>query len=275
MKPRSAQLAIASLVVACGLHAVDAKALNPNTKDANAIAKAVDAQDGGDKTTSLMTMTLKDASGRKRVRKLQQRSLKFHGGTKTIIFFESPADVRNTALLSVDYDDGNKTDDQWLYLPSLHKSTRISSSEKSGSFLGTDLTYADMTKPDISDYNYKIVKQSAKVGGEDCWVLESRAKTKKLAEETGYLKSHQWISKSKLIPLQVKSWITEGKKLKYMKFGDVKKVDGVWTHFKLSVRTMRAGKVESMTTLVFNRIRHNQDSVTDSDFTERRLEKGL
>ena len=73
----------------------------------------------------------------------------------------------------------------------------------------------------------------------------------------------------------MKSWITEGKKLKYMKFGDVKKVDGVWTPFKLSVRTMRAGKVESMTTLVFNRIRHNQDSVTDSDFTERRLEKGL
>ena len=30
--------------------------------------------------------------------------------------FSAPADVKNTGLLSVDYDDGAKDDDQWLYL---------------------------------------------------------------------------------------------------------------------------------------------------------------
>ena len=61
------------------------------------------------------------------------------------MIFESPSDVQNTGLLSVDYD-GAKDDDQWLYLPSLHKATRISSGDKSGSFMGTDFTYSDMTQ---------------------------------------------------------------------------------------------------------------------------------
>ena len=40
-----------------------------------------------------------------------------------------PGDVANTGLLSIDYDDGAKDDDQWLYLPSLKKTTRISSGD--------------------------------------------------------------------------------------------------------------------------------------------------
>ena len=74
--------------------------------------------------------------------------MEFDKGTRQLMMFESPADVRNTGMLSIDYKDGNKDDDQWLYLPSLNKSTRISSGDKSGSFMGTDLSYADMTRAD-------------------------------------------------------------------------------------------------------------------------------
>jgi len=263
----------------CFLAASPALALDPNTTDVKAINAAADAQPEGDNGRNKVTLTLIDSSGRKRVRKTRQMSKKFAGGTKSLMFFESPGDVRNTGLLSVDYDDGNKDDDQWLYLPSLHKSTRISTSDKSGSFMGTDITYADMTKKDIKLYDYKIVQQSVKVDGEDCWVIESRPKTAKEKKETGYLKSHTWLSKSKLVPVQIKTWVIEGKKLKYIQFSGYKvhstKAGKVWSMSKMEVRTVRNKKVESRTIMEMSSVKFDDASVTEDQFTERRLEQGL
>ena len=84
--------------------------------------------------------------------------------------------------------------------------------------MGTDLSYSDMTKTDPKHYDYEIVEQSAKVAGEDCWLIESRPKTAKAKKETGYIKSHVWVSKAKLTAMQVKSWVRKGKKLKYIQF---------------------------------------------------------
>ncbi len=255
--------------------AASAAALSPTETDANKIMSAVEDRDTGDKGTARMQMTITDSANRSRTRVVKTRLMKFKGGTKQIMFFESPADVRNTALLSFDYDAGGKSDDQWLYLPSLRKSTRISSSDKSGAFMGSDLTYADMTSKDPKDYNYKVVKASAKVRGEECWLIESKPKTKKEIRETGYLKSLVWVSKSKLLPLQTKSWVREGRKLKYTKFGDVRKVDGIWIAHRIVVRTVRGKSVVSTTKLRFMNYKLNDPDVKAADFTQRRLEKGL
>ena len=179
---------------------VGAQTLSPDSTDARKIMEAVENRVEGDKVISRLKIVVEDSKGRKRIRGVQSRSLEFPGGSKQLIFFESPADVRNTGLLSIDYDDGAKTDDQWLYLPSLHKSTRINSSEKSGSFMGTDLSYSDMTQRAPSQYEYKMLNTSAQVDGEACWLIEARPTTPREKEETGYLKSQMWISKTKLLP---------------------------------------------------------------------------
>jgi outer membrane lipoprotein-sorting protein len=255
--------------------AAPALALDPGTTDARKVAQAVEGRADGDKGTSRVTLTLKDNSGRERVRKLVQQSLDFAGGEKTLMFFEAPADVRNTGLLSIDYEDGKKEDDQWLYLPSLHKSTRISTSDKSGSFMGTDLTYSDMTRKDPDAYDYSMVEQSTRVGDDECWLIEARPRTDKEKKETGYLKTHTWVSKSKLLPVQVKAWVKEGKKLKYIKFTELAQVDGIWVAKRLVVRTVRGKTVESETVMELADVRFNQPSVTDAQFSERRLEQGL
>jgi hypothetical protein len=122
-----------------------AMAVAPDSTDPNAIMDGVFARETGDKLSSKMIMVIKDKSGRERKRELNVRSMNFKEGSKSFMRFSAPADVKNTGLLSVDYDDGAKDDDQWLYLPSLRKSTRIASTQKSGSFMGTDFYYADMT----------------------------------------------------------------------------------------------------------------------------------
>ena len=191
------------LSVSVTLMASPAMAISPDETDAAKIMKAVQDRTTGDKVKSRMVMLVKDDAGRERKRVVQSRSMEFAGGTKQLIVFEAPAEVRNRGVLSVDYDAGDKDDDQWLYLPSLKKSTRISSSDKSGSFMGTDLSYSDMTSQDPSEYTYKIVAQSVQIDGEDCWQIEARPKTERTKTETGYVKSHAWVSKAKMSPLKI------------------------------------------------------------------------
>ncbi|MBN1652946.1 MAG: outer membrane lipoprotein-sorting protein [Deltaproteobacteria bacterium] len=264
------------LVVAFVLSASTASALDPNSKDAQAIAQAVADRNDGDKQMARSVWTLTDSSGRNRERVLQMWSMDFAGGTKILMIYESPADVRNTGFLSVNYDDDNKDDDQWLYLPSLHKTTRIASANRSDSFLGTDLSYYDLnSKPNVDATDYKLLEFSVKVDGDDCWLLEATPKTEKEKKESGYLKRQVWISKKSLLPVQVKAWLAKGQKLKYIKFSEIKEINGIWTPHKFVVRTMKNEKVESTTTVKFTSIKFNQASVKDEDFSQRRLEKGL
>jgi outer membrane lipoprotein-sorting protein len=257
----------------------EAHALDPNTTEPVAVMNAVDLRDDGDRSKSRLTIKIIDKDGRTRERQVASRRLKFKEGNKQVMIFESPADVRGTGLLSVDYDSGALEDQQWLYLPSLHKSTRISSGEKSGSFMGTDLSFSDMTKADPKQYSYKMLKTSVKVKvdgvAEDCWLIESRPNTKKTKEETGYIKSNVWVSKSKMMPVQIKSWIREGKKLKYIKFQSLKQIDGIWIAHKIVARTKKGKKVESATVLQFTDMSFNQPDVNEDLFTLSRLEQGL
>ena len=252
-----------------------AAAVGPDSKDAAAIMKAVQDRSDGDKIKSRMALKVSDSAGRERTRVVQGRTMNFPGGTKQLLLFEKPADVRNTGFLSVDYDDGGKDDDQWLYLPSLRKSTRISSSDKSGSFMGTDLSYADMTSQDPKDYTYKVLKQDMKVGGESCWLIEAKPKTAKAKKETGYLQSHVWVSKDKMAPLMVKNWMAEGRRMKFIKFADWKKLDGTWQAHRILAQTKRGKDVESRTAIVFTSLEVNQADVKESDFSQQRLEQGI
>jgi outer membrane lipoprotein-sorting protein len=275
-KKRSWEIAVVSLIALGTLMFLPfrADAIDPNSTDARAIVQAAEDEDRGDKTIGRAKMVISDASGRTRERTFLQKGLKFKGGEKMILFFESPADVRNTGFLTINYD-ADKDDDQWLYLPSLKKTTRISSSGKKGAFMGSDIAYADLASRKVDDYTYSIIEQSVKVDGEDCWLIEAKPKSSKTIDETGYVKMHQWISKSKLLPIQGKAWVKEGRKLKYLKNEDIKKVDGVWVPHKLTVRTVKNGKVESTTVLSFLSVKLNQASVNDAEFTERRLEQGI
>lgn len=264
---------VASVATLAG--ALPARSLDRSTTDPRKVINAVQSRDEGNRETAKMTMTVTDPSGRQRVRKLQSRRMKFSGGTKLLLLFEWPADVRNTGLLVIDYTDPKKDDDQWLYLPSLHHTTRIAASNRSASFLGSDISYADMTRADASQYDYKMLDDSVSVNGEDCWHIEARPRTPQAMEQTGYLKTELWISKSKLVPVQSKMWVREGKKLKFAKYQDIKKIDGIWTTQKITVQTVRDGKVLSTTVLQLSNVRYNDPSVTDADFTQARLQKGL
>ena len=103
-----------------------------------AIAREADRRDEDftDFTADLL-MILKNKHGQKSVRKIRVRTLEVaDDGDKSLTIFDNPRDVKGTAFLTFSHKQGD--DDQWLYLPALKRVKRISSRNKSGSFMGSE-----------------------------------------------------------------------------------------------------------------------------------------
>ena len=240
---------------------------------ARQIMEAVDNRDDGDNGTADMEMILIDKNGHERERKIR-RFMKDKGeDTRFIMFFQSPADVKDTGFLTYDYDEYEKDDDQWLYLPALRKTKRIASSDKSGSFMGSDFNYSDMTDKNLDAYKFTVLKE-VDVHGAKCWIIESIPQSREEMEETGYKKSMVFVRQDNFVVVRAVHWTLEGGKLKYLDVPKLEQIDGIWTPLEMTMTTKKAKKTEHKTILRFHNIRYNQD-LDENIFTVRRLEKGL
>ena len=240
--------------------------------DARAIMDKVDARDDGSTLEQDMMMLLIDKNGNERTRDLKSYSKDKGADEQRTMFFKSPADVKNTAFLTHDYDDASKDDDQWLYLPALKKVKRIPSTDKSSSFMGSDFSYFDMTNRDLDDYNFKILKET-KVRGHDAWMIESMPNNQKVIDESGYEKTIAIVRKDNFVVVRAINFLSNGKK-KYLDLTQIHEENGIWLIDEMSMTTKKGKRTVHKTVLSFSNVTLN-GSIDDNVFTTRRLEKGL
>jgi hypothetical protein len=243
---------------------------------ARAIMERVDARDDGDNRTADMQMVLIDKRGMERVRKIATFIKDKGEDTYRLMFFLHPPDVKDTAFLTYDYDDPERDDDQWLYLPALRKTKRIATSDKSGSFMGSDLNYSDMTSRDLKDYDFSFYEKGkeSQVKGKKVWVIWSKPRSKDVVEETGYEKSLLFVRPDIDMVVRVINWVKDGGYLKYMDMRKLEKIDSVWVATDTFVTKKRGKTTVHKTILTLENIRFNQNLDFDL-FTLRRMEKGL
>jgi outer membrane lipoprotein-sorting protein len=249
--------------------ALDAAATDPQA----IMREALDIK-GGERALSRMKMTIRQGSNT-RERTMTVRVKRAPEQRKTLIVIEAPADVRNTGFLTIDFKARGRGDEQWLYLPALHRVSRVPSSGKSDPFVGSDFTIADLSGRDAEDYDFKLLEKSVKVGDEECWLIEGVPRSEAVKTETGYVKTQSWISKTKLIPIQLKAWTSSDNKTKYFKASEIRQVDGVWTPHRMQMRTLQNGTLSSETTIEVLDVDNNAADVSDADFTQQRLERGV
>ncbi len=236
------------------------------------IMERVDARDDGDRQTQDMEMTLIDKRGNQRVRTIRLWSRDDGENEHGILFYLSPADVKDTGLLTYDYDDPDRDDDQWLYLPALKKTKRIASTDKSGSFMGSDFSYADMTERDLDRYTYRLMKED-EVGGVKVWQVEAIPNEKEM-DETGYTKSVVFVRQDNDFVIRGVHWLKKGNRLKYLDVKKLEQIDGIWVATETHMTT-KAGKATLHKTVIRTRnVRFDQEMDPD-DFTLRKLEAGL
>jgi hypothetical protein len=257
-------LALASLAAASPARADDPKA--------RAIMERVDARDDGDDQTSTLQMILIDKNEKQRIRELRAFTKDKGEDTWSMMFFLAPADVQDTGFLTYDYDEASRDDDQWLYLPALKKTKRIASSDKSGSFMGSDFSYADMTDRPLVDYDYKLL-QEAEVDGHPVWVIEAVPNNEEERDETGYTKSIQFIRKDNDVMIRSKIWVKKGNRNKYFNVEKLEQIEGIWVPTLMTMTTKKGEQTLHKTILRTSDVKFGQPLEFDQ-FSVRGLETG-
>jgi hypothetical protein len=240
---------------------------------AREIMQRVEDRDDGDLQTSDLEMVLIDKNEKQRVRKIRSFSRDVGPDTQSIMFFLTPADVKDTGFLTYDYDDFKRDDDQWLYLPALKKSKRIASSDKSGSFMGSDFNYSDMTDRELELYDYELMKED-EVDGHKVWQIKSVPRSKDEIDRSGYKQSVLFVRQDNYVVIRAVHWLDKGSKLRYFDVTRLEQIDGIWVPTEMTMTTRSGKQTLHKTVLQMSNVKFNQD-LAEAMFSVRQLEKGL
>ena len=226
------------------------------------------ARRGFSDSKSRLVMTLINASGAKSLRKMSNKMLEKPRGSKTegdksIIVFLSPADVKGTGLLT--YERLDREDDQWLYLPALRRTKRIASKNKSGSFMGSEFAYEDISAQSLEKYTYSDAVNEETLNGIACYKYERYPKSK----YSGYTKQVVWADKKTFITIKTDYYDRKRELLKTAIFSDYERIKGVWRIGKIHMKNHQ-NKKETILEWLEDKI---QTGLKERDFTKRMLSR--
>jgi len=216
--------------------------------------------------TATLTMTLTNKSGSERVRTIKQFTKDLGKVEKSIMFFQAPADVKNTSFMNWTYEDDSKSDDQWIYLPALKKTKRISSDSKSDYFMGSDFTYDDLGDRKLEDDTHTLLGEET-LDGKECYVVESVSND----EEYMYSKTKTWIIKEHFIGFKKEFYDEDGDLLKVLYIKEYKDYDG---YLIINLSEMENVQKNHRTTMDLGDININ-NKLKESLFSERMMMRGM
>lgn len=191
--------------------------------DGRQIMTLVDERPDGEDRTSVIKMTLINRRGRQRVREMRSFSKDYGKDKKSVMVFVKPADVRDTAFLSWEYDAPSRDDDKWLYLPAMKKVRRISGASKNEYFMGSDFTYDDMGDRSVDEDSHTLLGEET-ILDQTCWKIESIP----VDPDDMYTRKLLWVSKQASMVIKAEYYDKDGL-IKVYRALDLKKQDGFWT----------------------------------------------
>jgi hypothetical protein len=219
---------------------------------------------GLDEAEATVRMVLVDASGARTERVMENLRRRKNGQLQGLTRFRAPADVAGCAFLQLERDKGES--EQYIYLPAYKKVRRIVRSDRDGSFMGSDFTYADMERRDTRQADHKRLPDED-VGGVKAYVLES-VPTKDAGST--YSKIETWVRQDNFLPLRVRFYDKAGKLLKTLYTKRFKTVDGQ----PVIVETQMVNKQSGHSTeMVVDTLKARKD-LPDTAFTPTALEHG-
>jgi outer membrane lipoprotein-sorting protein len=212
---------------------------------------------------SRMVITAKDGSTTERV--IDQYSKDGPNGARTVIVFQSPANVKGTRFLTMDTASGGS--DRWIYLPSLSRTRRIAASESGGSFMGTDFSYDDISSMDREvDLDTHTLVREETLNGNSCYVIQSVPKDGSFQ----YSKTISWIDKANFLMYKSEMYNRRGELVKVMEMSNFSDVQGRLSPMQTKVSTVGAGS----STTIYMEIMKYDDPIPEGVFTTAYIETG-
>ena len=214
--------------------------------------------------TARQTMILRNKQGQESRRSVRVKVLEVEDdGDKSLFVFDEPRDVEGTAFLI--HSHKVEADDQWLYLPALKRVKRISSSNRSGSFMGSEFSYEDMGAQEVEKYNYRYLRDEP-CSELTCTVSERVPTDKK----SGYSRQLVWQDRDQLRTWRVEYYDRKNAHLKTLTLTNYEQyLDSYWYAGEMIMINHLTGK---STDLTWTEYQFSTD-LDDRDFTQTGLKR--
>ena len=240
-----------------------------STPEARAHIQAnIEAEAAKDEKTSVR-ITLSNAQGKVQERTLHWTTITLPSGDKrSLVVFDLPKAIRGTGLLT--HENTTSDDERWLYLPALKKTRRISGSDKSDTFMGTDFAYEDLVteEPEKYDYTFPAIQDC----GPTCVKVIAVPATEQEKRESGYARREITLDTRTHMVLAVEYFNKAGIHAKSYKASEFQTV-----HPNGALRPFRMEMVDLLnqhTTVMLFEGYHIDTGVSESDVSQRALTQG-
>lgn len=166
-----------------------------------------------------------EPNGRTERMELKQFGSGWNGLKNTVFEFTKPASVKDTRILQAEKT--AKSDDRWIYMPALRSIRRLAAGDRHKSFVGSELTYNDMTLRKKDEDRNEMVEENASVtvAGRtySCWKIKS---TPIKRSEVEYGHRISYFDKKTYIPVRIEYYDKKDAG-KMIKVTDVEKLEMV------------------------------------------------
>jgi hypothetical protein len=203
--------------------------------------KSYDVISGYGSSISQTTMLLKNAQGVTNTRKIEIRKLENSDGDKSFLLFLYPNDIKGTKLLSFEVIGGD--DKQWLYLPALKRIKRISSRNKSGSFMASEFSYEDISSQNYKNYSYDDKVETVSKEDQNYFKIIRIPKD----ANSGYSKQVIYIDTKTYLAKFGEYYDKQDRLLKNVSFLEYRKIDGIYRVKKMKMQNVQSGKSTTLT----------------------------
>lgn len=232
------------------------------TVDAKAIVAGVSAQDKSRDATFHATLNVFDSSGTESHKKFILQRLAAQNGSRTIVRFTEPAEIRGLALLSINQ--SGAAAQQYLYAPAIDRVRTLSAREQSERFADSDFTYEDIAERQLDDFTYTLLGDTETMDGHKTYKIELQPVS---PDKSQYKFIYAWIAQDVPVLLHAQMYDAQGKLEREMRAWDIKHENGVWGTRRLEMTTAAQ---HTKTDLIFDSVKFNsglsEDSFTPDTF---------
>ena len=207
-----------------------------------------------------LEMTLTNSKGKSRVNRMISKSM--DKNNKQMIWFLYPKDDKGVAFLKIEHN--AKDDEMRMWLPAFKKVRRISAKKRGDSFMGSDLSFEDLSNRDLSGNNFNRLENQS-VGEKECYVLET---IPNIELKSSYSKHISYIEKNTLNIVKELSFDKRGE-LKKEKYFSYVRLDNYQILKRVFVKDVM---MQHTTEILFSKISVDQN-IQEDLFHEKNLKR--
>lgn len=157
-------------------------------------------------------------------------------GDKRISVFSTPKDIRGTTTLTFSH--ALEANDQWIYLPAVKRTKRISAKNKTGPFVGSEFSYEDISSWEVKKYSYRFIEESER-NGHPCFLVENTPNY----QYSGYSRQLECVDKEIYQPRELLYFDKQGREYKRLEFFDYQQFAGqYWRPGKIIMTNLQNGR---------------------------------